>query len=131
MGIPPPLPYNAHVPSFHISYYFLTITLVSAPISCSPLVVPPCSHARGILCWIHTSCTGSPFPSVHTRCSLVFSARCYLVHRAPEPLLYYYCFIPSYKFIFSITILSNCTYNCLNSTNLQKTLPMYAHYRII
>ena len=34
------LSYSPHVPSFHISYYSLTITLVSAPTSCFTLSVP-------------------------------------------------------------------------------------------
>ena len=33
-------PFSAHVPSFHISYYSLTITLVSAPTSCFTLLFP-------------------------------------------------------------------------------------------
>ena len=33
---------------------------------------PCCSHARGILCGIHTLCMGSPFPAVHARLSLIF-----------------------------------------------------------
>ena len=48
---------------FHISYHF-TIILV-CPTSC-------CSHARGILREIHTSCMGSQFPAVHARWSIVF-----------------------------------------------------------
>ena len=34
--------------------------------------LPCCSHARGILCGIHTPCMGSPFPSVHTRWYLLY-----------------------------------------------------------
>ena len=35
------------------------------------LLHPLCSHARGILCRIHTPCMGSPFHAVHTKWSLV------------------------------------------------------------
>ena len=61
-------PLRAHVPFFKISYYPLVIIFV-----CSFLLFHPwCSHARGILCRIHTSCMGSPFPIVHTKLSLLF-----------------------------------------------------------
>ena len=59
-------PYIAHVLFFHISYYSYTINLVSAS---SSYYFQTCySHARGILCGIHTSCMGSPFPIVHAEC---------------------------------------------------------------
>ena len=55
---------------------------------CSYFLLHPClSHARGILCGIHTSCMRSPVSTVHTRCSLVFLARCY---GSIELLNYYY-----------------------------------------
>ena len=34
-----------------------------------------CSHARGILCEIHNSCMGSPFPIVYTECLYCISGR--------------------------------------------------------
>ena len=35
---------------------------------------PCCSHARGILCEIHTSCMGVPFPTVYAKWSTVFQS---------------------------------------------------------
>ena len=53
-----------HISFFQISKIFFAIILMSA--SCFALT------ARGILCGIHTSCIGSPFPTVLTKWSLVF-----------------------------------------------------------
>ena len=58
-------PYSAHVPFLDFSYYsLLYMILVYAS--------PCCSHARGILCGIHTSIVESPFSIVHAKWSLVF-----------------------------------------------------------
>ena len=51
---------------FHISYYYVSYV-------CSFLLFHPCcSHARGILCGIHTSCMGSPLSVVHAKWCLAF-----------------------------------------------------------
>ena len=49
-------PYSAHVPSFHISYYSLTITLVSAPTSCFTFAVP----MRDVYCVGYTPLARDP-----------------------------------------------------------------------
>ena len=60
-------PYSVYVPFFQISYYSLAIILV-----CFFLFHPSCSHPRGILCGIYTSCMESPVPAVCVKLSLVF-----------------------------------------------------------
>ena len=41
-----------------------------------------CSHARGILCGIHTPCMGSPLPAGYTRWSLEFRGEIVVISEA-------------------------------------------------
>ena len=67
--------------SFHISYYSSTIILV-----CSYLLLHSCcSHALGILCETHSSCMGSPFHTVNTRCSPCIPFFCNLFAATKDP----------------------------------------------
>ena len=44
-----------------------------------------CFHARGILCLIHTSYMGSPFPTVYNRCSPCISFFCNVFSATKDP----------------------------------------------
>ena len=58
-------PFVATFQILHDSYYYSRV--------CPYLLLRPCcSHARSMLCGIHTPCMGSPFPAVHARWSRVF-----------------------------------------------------------
>ena len=86
-GTFPPL----QCPRSFLPYFILLFNYYSCV--CSYLLLHPCCfHARGILCGIQTSCMRSPFPTVHTRCSLVFPARCYISieHRNFSTTLLYF-----------------------------------------
>ena len=71
--------YSAHVPSFHISYYF-TIILLSDSSSYFTLTV----LVREVSCV--GSCMGSPFPIVHAKWSLVFRSLASSSQRLKTPL---------------------------------------------
>ena len=54
--------------------YFILLYYYDSCICFFLLFHPCCSHARGTLFEIHTSCMESPFPAVHTKWSLVFQS---------------------------------------------------------
>ena len=62
-------PPRDHFPFFHI---FLLLFCYYSCVCFLLLLHPRCSHARGILCGIHTSCMGSAFAASHTTRCLVF-----------------------------------------------------------
>ena len=52
---------------------------------CILLLFHPCCSLRRVLCWIHTSCMGSPFHIVLTRLSLVFRFSCNIFAESKDP----------------------------------------------
>ena len=52
--------------------YFLLLSCYYSCVCFFLLLHPNCSHARGILCGIHTSCMWSLFPTAHAKWYVVF-----------------------------------------------------------
>ena len=79
LGIFPFVPKFLFFPDFLLLVLFFCLLLPLA----SPLLFGACSHARSILCEIHTLCMRSPFPIVHAEWFHVFrflQRICSLVH---------------------------------------------------
>ena len=64
------------VPAFLSSRFFATLLLLLLCLFLPLVSHPCCCHARGILCGMHTSCMGSPYPIFHAKWPLVIRWPC-------------------------------------------------------